>query len=291
MWFGVAVIGFIGAIFLALVVATFKIARRRQWVMAATVALPTTAFAYLYLTFMGPPLWIALFGDPYLDALPATAVMVPADELEDLLKNRTHTGRYYKDGAWYVYRETYHQGGRMSGSGGPERNPVQWTRSGRWEIDGENFCRHYRRKSFCRPVYQDGDVYLDTNEQGDVFKTFTVSAPAKKLDPKAEHLTGAKLRFVIEGMAHTGKIIGSENYANFQSTFFGHNHAVYTLRGNDADSLDVTEYGWYRIEDDRLCLAGTLDRKNECFAVYVLDGDYSFVRDDDLVVMISTRPY
>ena len=291
MWFGVAVIGFIGLIFLALFVATFKMARRRQWAMATAVALPTTAFAYLYLTLVVPSLWIALFGDSNLDALPATAVMVPANELEDLFKKRTHTGRHYDDGAWYVYRETYRQGGRISGSGGPERNPTQWTWSGTWEIDGENICYHYRRDSYCRPVYKAGDVYLETNPQGDVFLTFTASAPAKKLDPKAEHLTGAKLRLVFEGMAHTGRIIGSKNHAMFKSTFFGHNHAVHTLRGNDADSLDATEYGWYRIEDDQLCLAGTLDRKNECFAVYVLDGNYSFVLDDDLVVMISTRPY
>ena len=290
MWFGVAVIVSIGVIFLALVVATFKMARRRQWVMAATIAVPTTAFAYLYLTLVGPALWITVFGDPHLYALPATAVMVPADELEDLVKNRTHTGKYYRDGTWYVYRETYRQSGRINGSGGPEKRPTQWTWSGRWEIDGENFCQHYRRDSYCRPVYRDGDVYVETNEHGDVILTFAVSAPAKKLDPKAEHLTGAKLRLVFEGVAHTGRIIGSENHAMFQSTFFEHNHAVHTLRGNDADSLDATEYGWYRIEDDRLCIAGTLDMTDDCFAVYVLDGNYSFVLDGGLVVMISTRP-
>ncbi len=66
MWFGVAVIGFIGVTVLALVVATFKMARRRQWAMAATVAIPTTAFAYLYLTLAGPALWTTVFGDPHL---------------------------------------------------------------------------------------------------------------------------------------------------------------------------------------------------------------------------------
>ena len=174
MWFGVAVIGFIGVTVLALVVATFKMARRRQWAMAAALGVPTAGFAYLYLTLAGPPLWITVFGDPNLDGLPETAAMVTAEELETLFSNQTHDGKYYDDRKWFVYRESHSPEGQIKGSGGPPDNPTLWNWTGSWKLEGENICRKYDEGYSCGPVYRVGAVYQQTDEHDKVSSEFTI---------------------------------------------------------------------------------------------------------------------
>ena len=118
MWMGIVVAAFIGLAILALFRAAYQMARRREWAVAAAIAVPATAFAYFYLSLAAPPMWIAVFGDPNLDELSATAVMVPGDELEELFNDRSHSGKYYDDRTWYVYRETYHPEGHGARSSG-----------------------------------------------------------------------------------------------------------------------------------------------------------------------------
>ena len=174
MWFGIFVAAFIGLAILVLLRSAYRMARRRQWVMAVMIAAPTTAFAYFYLSIAALPLWIAFFGDPYLDDLPATAVMVPADELEELFNDRIHSGKYYDGGAWYVYRETYRQEGHIKGSGGPPENPNLWAWSGSWKIEDENICRKYDSDYSCGRVHRVGAIYQETDDHGKVSSEFTV---------------------------------------------------------------------------------------------------------------------
>ncbi len=174
MWMGIVVAAFIGLAILALFRAAYKMARRREWAVAATITVPATAFAYFYLSLAAPAMWIAVFGDPNLDDLSATAVMVPADELDELFNDRMHSGRYYDDGAWYVYRETYRQEGHIKGSGGPQERPDQWAWTGSWKIEDETICRRYDSDYSCGRVYRVGAVYQETDDHGKVSSEFTV---------------------------------------------------------------------------------------------------------------------
>lgn len=174
MWYGVGVILFIGAAILALVVATVRVALRRQWAMAATVGVPAIGLAYLYLMLVGTPLWIVVFGDPRLDDLPESAVMVTAQELEVLFSDTTHSGKYYERRAWYLYRESNSPEGQIKGSGGPSANPEAWKWSGRWKIEGDTICRDYNEGVNCKAVYRVGAVYQITDEHDKVTSTFTV---------------------------------------------------------------------------------------------------------------------
>ena len=174
MWYGVGVILFIGAAILALVVATVRVALRRQWAMAATVGVPAIGLAYLYLMLVGTPLWIVVFGDPRLDDLPESAVIVTAQELEVLFSDTTHSGKYYERRAWYLYRESNSPEGQIKGSGGPSANPEAWKWSGRWKIEGDTICRDYNEGVNCKAVYRVGAVYQITDEHDKVTITFTV---------------------------------------------------------------------------------------------------------------------
>ena len=171
---GVAVILFIGAAILGLVVATVKVALRRQWAMAVTVGVPAIGLAYLYLMLAGTPLWIVVFGDPRLDDLPDNAVMVTAQELEALFSDQTHSGKYFERRTWYVYRESNSPDGQIKGSGGPTGNPEAWNRSGRWKIEGGEICRDYNEGYNCQPIYRVGAVYKQTDDHDKVSSEFTV---------------------------------------------------------------------------------------------------------------------
>ncbi|MEE2980616.1 MAG: hypothetical protein VYA71_03630 [Pseudomonadota bacterium] len=174
MWYGVAVILFIGAAILALVVATVKVALRRQWAMAATVGVPAVGLAVLYLMLAGTPLWIVLFGDPRLDDLADNAVMVTAQELEALFSDQTHSGKYYEQRTWYVYRESNSPDGQIVGSGGPTARPDTWKWSGSWKIEGGEICRKYDEGFNCEPVYRVGAVYQLIDDHDKVLTEFTV---------------------------------------------------------------------------------------------------------------------
>ena len=174
MWYGVGVILFIGAAIFALVVASFRVALRRQWAMAVTVGIPAIGLAYLYVMLVGTPLWIVVFGDPRLDDLPDNAVMVTAQELEALFSDTIHSGKYYDKRTWFVYRESNSAEGRIKGSGGPLANSEAWKWSGRWKIEGETICRDYNQGYTCEPVYRVGAVYQVTDERDKVTSTFTV---------------------------------------------------------------------------------------------------------------------
>ena len=174
MWYGVAVILFIGAAILALVVATVKIALRRQWAMAATIGVPAIGMAYLYLMLAGTPLWIVVFGDPRLDNLPDNAVMVTAQELEALFSDQTHSGKYWEQRTWFLYRESYSPEGLIKGSGGPPLNPEAWKWSGHWKIEGDTICRDYNEGDTCKSVYQVGAVYQRLDDHNKVSSEFTI---------------------------------------------------------------------------------------------------------------------
>ncbi len=174
MWYGVGVIVFIGAAILGLVVATVKVALRRQWAMAVTVGVPAIGLAYLYLMLAGTPLWIVMFGDPRLDDLPDNAVVVTAQELEVLFSDQTHSGKYYDKRTWYGYRESNSAEGQIKGSGGPSANPEAWKWSGRWKIEGETICRDYNEGFSCDPLYRVGAIYQHVDEHDKVTTEFTI---------------------------------------------------------------------------------------------------------------------
>lgn len=174
MWYGVAVILFIGAAILGLVVATVKVALRRQWAMAVTVGVPAVGLAVLYLMLAGTPLWTVLFGDPSLDDLPDNAVMVTASELEALFSDQTHSGKYYEKRTWFLYSESYSPEGQIKGSGGPPANSDAWKWSGRWKIEGETICRDFNKGYTCEPIYRVGAVYKQTDDRDKVDREFTI---------------------------------------------------------------------------------------------------------------------
>ena len=122
----------------------------------------------------GTPLWIVVFGDPRLDDLPESAVIVTAQELEVLFSDTTHSGKYYERRAWYLYRESNSPEGQIKGSGGPSANPEAWKWSGRWKIEGDTICRDYNEGVNCKAVYRVGAVYQITDEHDKVTITFTV---------------------------------------------------------------------------------------------------------------------
>ncbi len=290
MWLGLGIaLIFLATGVMVTVAGVMTIVRKRNWAVGVTLIVPAVAFLYFFGTFAGPTLRIEIFGDPSVAVVSSDAQKVPAGDLQALYEGRIHDGKYYDSSSnkWSHYKETYLASGAIRGKSGPEGNPERWSYSGEWKIENGLICQKYDGDFDCSDVYQTGDTYsyIDENEQ--IVSWFTISEPAGGLDPAAARLTGDELSEVIDGKTHAGLLTGSDNAASFQAKFFAGNHAVYTRRGDRPDQLDQTEYGWYRFDGDKVCLSGTLGTRRDCFAVYLLDGTFSFVPEGDQVDMTT----
>ena len=292
MWLGIG----IAVVFLVtgVVVAVFgamTIVRKRNWAVGLTLIVPSVAFLYFFGTFAGPTLSIALLGDPSVTEVSDDAQKVPPEDLQALYQGRIHTGKYYDESAkaWFHYNEHYLASGAIRGTSGPEGNPEQWSYGGEWKIENGQACTKYDGGYSCSDVYMTGDTYgyVDNNEQ--IVTWFVPSESVAELDPAAARLTGEDLAKAIDDMTHAGRVTTSDNAPSFQAKFFAHNHAVYTQRGDSDDQLDQTEYGWYRFDDDKICLSGTLGTRRDCFAVYLLEGTFSFVPEGAQVDMTTNH--
>ena len=81
--------------------------------------------------------------------------------------------------------------------------------------------------------------------------------------------------------------MNAEDRANFKAKFFADNHAIFAVRGGSPDRLDQEDYGWYRFDDDRLCISGTLGAHRDCFAVYQTGDGLSFVLTGEEIEMTT----
>ncbi|MEM7120476.1 MAG: hypothetical protein AAF563_04310 [Pseudomonadota bacterium] len=292
MWLGIviAVIFFAAGVVVALA-GIYRIVRRDNWPVGVTMLVPALIYLYFLGWFAGPGLLVELFGDPSVSEISADAQLVEGDELLALFEGQVHAGKFYDDtsNAWLHYKENYLASGGIRGKMGPENNPEQWSYSGVWKFEDGKICTRYDGDYECSDVYATGDTYSYLDEDNQVTSWFVPSAPSAELDPTATRLLDEQLRLAIDGMAHAGKLADTDSAANFQMVFFSNNHAVYTKRGDSPDQLGDVEYGWYRFDDNRVCLTGTLGLYHDCFAVYVKEGTFSFVREG-VQVDLTTNP-
>ena len=291
MWLGILIaLIFFGVGVVAALSGLNWILRRRNWAVGLAILLPSAIYLYFLGSFAGPGLLIEILGDPSVSEVSADAQKVPEDELLALFEGQVHIGKFYDDDSntWFDYKENYLASGGIRGKSGPESNPEQWSYSGAWKFENGQICTRYDGDFDCTDVYQTGDTYSYLNADNQVTAWFASSEPAAELDPTATRLLDNDLRDAFDGMTHVGEITDADDRASFQIVFFDHNHAIYTKRGDSADDLDDVEYGWYRFDDNRVCLSGTLGMRRDCFAVYVKDGTYSFVREGVVVDLTSS---
>jgi hypothetical protein len=291
MWLGVVVASILGLALFAVLGVAINFARQRRFGVAFAIALPTCLVGYFFLSLAVPALWIEIAGDPNVQTVSEDAVQVPDDALQALYENNTHVGMYYDDGEWRHYRETFLANGTIRGKGGPEDDPELWSWTGQWKIEGGRTCFKYDGDFSCSDVFVAGDTYQYADgPDGDVESWFTIAAPTAELDPAALQLTGDALRDVIEDVTLTGRLMDAEQAVVFKAQFFAGNHAIYTQRGDGPDTLDQEEYGWYRLDGDRVCLSDTLGAHRDCFAVYLSGDSLSFVLIGETVAISAERP-
>ena len=282
MWLGMAIaLVFFGAGIATALTGLNWILRRKNWAPGLAMLVPSAFYLYFLGSFAGPGLMIELFGDPSVSELSVDAQKVPEDALLALFDGQVHAGQYYDDGSntWLHYKENYLVSGGIRGKSGPENNPETWSYSGEWKFENGQICTRYDADFDCSDVYQTGDTYSYLDADNRVTSWFTLSEPTAELDPTATRLLDEELRTAIDGVTHDGQLTDTGDGASFQIVFFENNHAVYTKRGDSTDQLNDVEYGWYRFDDNRVCLSGTLGMRHACFSVYAKDGTYSFVRD------------
>jgi hypothetical protein len=294
MWIGILIaLIFLTAALVAVATGIYWIMRLRNPLVGLSIIIPSGFFLYFFVSFAAPALMVEILGDPNMPDVSADARPILGEELAAMVSGQIHDGKYYdaSAGEWFHYEETYLAGGTIRGKGGPDLDPEMWSWSGDWEVVNNQFCTNYGGDASCSSIFFDGEVYQNVTQEGDVRSWFLLGEPKVVLEPGAEHLTGDDLALVIDGTVHEGMLNGGSSEAAFRMVFYGHNHAIHTLRGADAEALETTEYGWYRLdlENNTICMSGTLGTDRSCFGVWMSGDTYGFVETGSEVAF-STRP-
>lgn len=177
MWIGIIVLCTFGAA--ALVSAAFAIrcAFTGQWHMTFGLSIPAIFIGGALAVLVGPTLWLEIAGNPDLQELPDEARMLSDSELTDLYADATHEGRYYEDGKWQVFSETYDATGGVIGAGGPPDDPERHKWRGAWKVEDGKVCFDYDQGFECEPIYRVGDGYVGINHRDEINESFQVVAP------------------------------------------------------------------------------------------------------------------
>ena len=181
MWIGILVLCTFGAAALVSAFFAIRCAFHGQWHMTLGLSLPALAIGGALGIMVGPTIWIEITGNPDLTDLPDEARMLTGDELAALYSGSTHEGRYYEDGAWQVYAESYTPAGDLTGAGGPPEDPERDKWRGAWKVEGDEVCFDYAAGFECGAIYRVGDAYVAVNHRDEINTTFhVVPAPQEE---------------------------------------------------------------------------------------------------------------
>lgn len=178
MWIGIIVLCTFGAAALVSAFFAIRCAFTGQWHMTIGLSVPAVIIGGALCVIVGPTIWMELAGNPDLDDLPNEARMLTGDELAELYTGNTVEGRYYEDGVWQVFTESYEPSGELAGAGGPADDPTRHSWSGEWKVEGDQVCFNYDSEYSCEAVYRVGDDYVGTNHRDEINTSFQVAAPA-----------------------------------------------------------------------------------------------------------------
>jgi hypothetical protein len=177
MWIGIIVLCTFGAAALVSAFFAIRCAFHGQWHMTIGLSVPAVVIGGALCVIVGPTIWLELAGNPELDDLPGEARMLTGSELADLYSGNTVEGRYYEDGAWQLFTESYEPTGELAGAGGPPDDPTRHSWRGEWKVEGDEICFNYDAEFSCGAVYRLGEDYVAVNHRDEIDNRFQLAAP------------------------------------------------------------------------------------------------------------------
>jgi hypothetical protein len=135
----------------------------------------------------------------------------------------------------------------------------------------------------CYDVYNLGDDYAEVNHRMEIVNRFRL-LPEPMMSPEGSvALTDATLNAIVPGHTLSGMLQLYYVNPEYSASFAADSDSVTVTRGDD------TETGTYRIDDDKLCLAGVVYLEDSCLVVYPSPNGFDMVRSNGRVVMtVST---
>jgi hypothetical protein len=280
MFVGVIVLCTFGAAALACAVLAIRGAMQRNWAVFGALLLPAVGIGGTIIMMVGPVIKVWLFGDPHLEVLTASAQKMDAAGISEVYTNQEHFGLGYNedDHTFYWFDQSVDEGG---GFKGVEQDGS--TFAGGWEVLENQVCYNVSNTLTCYDVYNLGDEYAEVNHRMEIVNRFRL-LPEPMMSPEGSvALTDATLNAIVPGHTLSGMLQLYYVNPEYSASFAADSVSVTVTRGDD------TETGTYRIEDDKLCLAGVVYLEDSCLVVYPSPNGFDMVRSNGRVVMtVST---
>lgn len=276
MFVGVIVLCTFGAAALACAVLAVRGAYQRNWAMFGALLIPAVGIGGTIIMMVGPVVKVWLFGDPYLEVVSASAQKMDASGISELYSNQEQFGIAYNedDHTFFWFDQSVSDGG---GFKGVEEDGS--TFAGGWDVLEDQICYNVSNKLTCYDVYNLGDEYGEVNHREEVVNRFRL-LPAPMMSPEAAvALTDATINAIVPGHTLSGMLQLYYENPDFSAVFAADSDSVTMTRGTD------TETGTYRVEKDKLCLAGVVYLEDTCLVMYPSPNGFDLVRSNGRVVM------
>ena len=276
MFVGVIVLCTFGAAALACAVLAVRGAMQRNWAIFGALLIPAVGIGGTIIMMVGPVVKVWLFGAPYLEVVSESAEKLEATGISAIYSNQEQFGLGYNedDHTFFWFDQSVSDGG---GFKGVEQDGS--TFAGGWEILENQVCYNVSNKLYCYDVYNLGDEYAEVNHRMEIVNRFhLLDAPV--MSPEGvEALIDADLTAMVTGKTLTGSLQLYYVNPDYSAVFAADSDSVTFTRGTD------TETGTYRVEKDKLCLAGVIYLDDTCLVVYPSPDGFDMVRSNGRVVM------
>ena len=276
MFVGVIVLCTFGAAALACAVLAVRGAMQRNWAVFGALLLPAVGIGGTIIMMVGPVVKVWLFGDPYLEVVSESAEKLEATGISAIYSNQEQFGLGYNedDHTFYWFDQWVSDGG---GFKGVEQDGS--TFAGGWEILENQVCYNVSNTLTCYDVYNLGDEYAEVNHRMEIVNRFRL-LDAPIMSPEGvEALIDADLTALVTGKTLSGSLELYYVNPDYSAVFAANSDSVTFTRGTD------TETGTYRVEKDKLCLAGVVYLEDTCLVVYPSTNGFDMVRSNGRVVM------
>lgn len=281
MWIGILVLITFGICAVACLVLSIRGAMQGKWHVFGALLVPALGIGGTIVMLVARPITLELVGDSNLEDLPERASAVLGDDLLTVHNGATRFGLAYDDETqlFHWYDEKYEDDGGFSG-----RNAPGQTWSGGWDIVDDRICLSQGQNTTCYGVYQDGDLWYQTNHRNEIVNRYMVMSGAQASRERVP-LSATVLAAIIPGRSIAGELQLHFGQPFYHADFSADDDTMVVLRGHEAPSLDEEEIGTYRIDEEgNLCLAGVFHVTDACFHVIARAGGFDIVRDDRRII-------